>query len=105
MKPVWQKIIWINRKTNKVTVMNKSGRKYIIDVIPELVQDIQQRVIIIGDLAKVTKSAVSGEWVMIDYKIDPAMYPDLEEDCSCQVSLDCFDEEPDYIFNQEAEYL
>ena len=105
MNGVWQKIFRIDRDNNQVTVINKKGQKYIVDVAPELKGYIEDRCIILGDLAKVVKSSVSGEWVMIDFKIDPEMYEDKYE-CPCnQVSLDVFDE-PDYSFNtEEAEWI
>ena len=95
MKAVWQDIVDIDRQNNKVTVCNSKGQKYIINVSPDMICHVQGRSVLRGDLAKVIKSPVSGEWVMIDFKFDPKMY---DYDGGCDVSNDT---EPEYMITLE----
>lgn len=74
MNPIFQDIVHINRETMEVTVRNRNGQKYIVKPTPEMEYQILHRGVLCGDFAKVVKSPVSKEWVMIDYRINTAMY-------------------------------
>lgn len=74
MEPIFQDIVLINRKSMEVTVKNSKGQKYIVKPSKDMVYHIQHKSVYPGDFAKVVKSPVSREWVMIDFKINTAMY-------------------------------
>ena len=74
MNPIFQDIIHIDRDNMLVTVKNSKGQKYIVQTTPEMEYQIKHRGVLLGDFAKVIKSPVSKEWVMIDFKVNTAMY-------------------------------
>lgn len=74
MNPIFQDIVHINRETMEVTVKNRHGQKYIVKPTPEMEYQILHRGVLCGDFAKVVKSSVSREWVMVDFRINTAMY-------------------------------
>ena len=74
MQPIFQDIIRIDRDAMTITVRNSKGQKYIVKPTPEMEYQIRHRGVLLGDFAKVVKSSVSGEWVMIDFRINTAMY-------------------------------
>ena len=86
MEPVFQDIIRIDRDEMIVTVRNKDGQKYIVKPTPDMEYHIKHKSVYPGDFAKVVKSAVSREWVMVDFKINVAMYDyDTYGDEACNV--------------------
>ena len=78
MTPIFQDIIDIDRNNMKVTVKNSHGQKYIVEATDDMKYHIQHKSVVIGDYAKVIKSPVSNEWIMIDFKINTAMYEDYD---------------------------
>ena len=78
MKPVYQDIVGIDRERMEVIVRKANGKKYIVKPSKDMECHIKGRSVLLGDFAKVIKSPVSGEWVMIDFKIDPTMYKDTD---------------------------
>ena len=74
MKPIFQDIVRIDRDAMTVTVRNSQGQKYIVKPSKDMECHITGRSVLLGDFAKVIKSPVSKEWVMIDFKINTAMY-------------------------------
>lgn len=95
MKPITQDIIRIDYETLDVTVQGTHG-KYIVKPSPEMEYHIEKKSVIPGDYAKVIKSPVSGEWVMIDFVINTTLYSDY----------DCVEngDEPDYAVSLEDWY-
>ena len=86
MQPVFQDIVHIDQEEMTVTVRNSKGQKYIVKPTPEMEYQIKHRGVLMGDFAKVLKSPVSKEWVMIDFKINTAMYDyDTYGDEACDV--------------------
>lgn len=74
MNPIFQDIVRIDRDSMEVTVRNRNGKKYIVKPSKDMAYHIQHRSVYPGDYAKVVKSSVTHEWVMIDFKINTAMY-------------------------------
>ena len=96
MEPIFQDIVSIDRDNMTVTVRNSKGKKYLVKPTPDMECHIKGRSVLLGDFAKVIKSPVSKEWVMIDFKINTAMYEDydLGNDASTDV-------EPGYMITLE----
>lgn len=65
MKPIRLPVIRIDRKNNKVYVKSSKG-----EFPCKITNPIVKECILLGDDAIVVKSAVSGEWLCVDYKID-----------------------------------
>lgn len=96
MEPVFQDIVSIDRDNMTVTVRNSHGQKYIVKPSKDMECHITGRSVLLGDFAKVIKSPVSREWVMIDFKINTAMYEDYD------LGNDTLDDvEPDYLITLE----
>ena len=74
MKPIFQDIVRIDRDAMTVTVRNSQGQKYIVKPSKDMECHIEGRSVLLGDFAKVIKSPLSKEWIMIDFKINTAMY-------------------------------
>ena len=91
MKPVWQKVTRLNFD-GTCFVENKHGKKYQVN-IPKHLEGVRT-----GDKALVQKSPVSGEWNMLDYKIRPSYFEDVDHGC------DASDAEPEYWITLE-DYL
>lgn len=85
MKPVWQDIVGIDKEKMTVTVMNSKGQKYVVKVSKDMECHITGRSVLLGDFAKVIKSPVSKEWVMIGFRINTAMYKDTD----CVLNNNC----------------
>lgn len=99
MKPIFQDIVMIDREAMTVTVRNRRGQKYIVKPTPEMEYQIKHRGVLIGDFAKVVKSAVSKEWFMVDFKINTAMYDYDNYGDDTSVTNDV---EPDYTGTLEG---
>lgn len=99
MKPIFQDIVMIDREAMTVTVRNRRGQKYIVKPTPEMEYQIKHRGVLIGDFAKVVKSAVSKEWFMVDFKINSAMYDYDSYGDDTSVTNDV---EPDYTGTLEG---
>lgn len=99
MKPIFQDIVMIDREAMTVTVRNRRGQKYIVKPTPEMEYQIKYRGVLIGDFAKVVKSAVSKEWFMVDFKINNAMYDYDNYGDDTSVTNDV---EPDYTGTLEG---
>ena len=65
MKPIRLPVIRINRKDNMVYVKSSKG-----EFPCKISNPVVKECVLLGDDAIVVKSAVSGEWLCIDYKID-----------------------------------
>ena len=65
MKPIRLPVIRINRKDNMVYVKSSKG-----EFPCKITNPVVKECVLLGDDAIVVKSAVSGEWLCIDYKID-----------------------------------
>ena len=97
MNPVFQDIVNIDRDAMTVTVRNSQGQKYIVKPSKDMECHIKGRSVLLGDFAKVIKSPVSKEWIMIDFKINTAMYDyDTYGDETSEI-----DAEPDYMITLE----
>ena len=66
MKPIRLPIVNVDKRNNAVMVESQNG-KFPVKVECSI-EDAR-----LGDDAVVTKSAVTGEWLMIDYKVDTAV--------------------------------
>lgn len=99
MKPIFQDIVMIDREAMTVTVRNRRGQKHIVKPTPEMEYQIKHRGVLIGDFAKVVKSAVSKEWFMVDFKINNAMYDYDNYGDDTSVTNDV---EPDYTGTLEG---
>ena len=91
MKPIYQDIVAIDPTNMTVTVKNSHGQKYHVKVAKDMECHIKGRSVLLGDYAKVTKSPVSKEWVMVGFKINTAIYEDydcvtngLEPECTLE---------------------
>lgn len=91
MKPIRLPIKNIDRRNKTVWVQSQKT------VFPCKMQDWIVPDIRLGDDAVVIKSAVTGEWLCIDYKVCTATNYAIHN--SYQEGL----EEPDYIYNNEGE--
>ena len=91
MKPIYQDIVAIDPTNMTVTVMNNNGQKYVVKPSKDMECHIKGRSVLLGDFAKIIKSSVSKEWIMIGFKINTTMYEDydcvnngLEPECTLE---------------------
>lgn len=94
MKPIRQKVINIDRTNLTCMVLSSKGTKYPVKMDKYLADGIQ-----IGDTAIVVKDNLAHEWIMTDYIINTEAWADIPMD---QVTVD---DEPDYSFNVDGEWL
>lgn len=65
MKPIKQEIVHLDKQNRTALVKNSKGESYPVKMDKYIADGVRY-----GDLAIVTKSPVSGEWIMIDYDIN-----------------------------------
>lgn len=65
MKPIRLPVIRIDRKNNTVYVKSSNG-----EFPCKITNPVVKECILLGDDAVVVKSAVSGEWLCVDYRMD-----------------------------------
>lgn len=98
MEPIFQDIVKIDRESMTVIVRNRQGQKYLVKPTPDIEYHIKHKSVYPGDFAKVMKSSVSKEWVMVDFKINVAMYDyDSYGDEACNVEPESQVSLEDYV--------
>ena len=95
MEPIKQEIIHVDKNNLLCIVKSARGNKYPVHMDKHLADGVQ-----IGDMACVLKDRLANEWIMIDYIINPNGWSNLLS--HDQVAVD---DEPDYSFNVDGEWL
>lgn len=94
MMPIQLPLIHIDRKNKTCLLKNKQGKSF-----PATMQEWLCDSIMLGDDAVVTKSQVSGEWIVIDYEVDTMTNQELDDFYNSLTEEDVMgtvDEEPQY---------